>query len=820
MNDHEDLQTQLAQALAELQYLREENTRLRELAESPLGQTTTDDPTHIRSSLTAHSASTIYTENNLSPEAKVELFRSLFRGRDDVYAIRWESRTGKSGYSPACPREWETSIDNKTKLKAPSRIGDYFPLTNEVIRNHLLGRCTIGIYPLLPDESCWFLAADFDKKTWQADARAFLDTCSAFEIPAQLERSRSGNGGHVWIFFEEPIPAGLARRLGSYLLTQTMERRHQLGLDSYDRLFPSQDTMPKGGFGNLIALPLQKEPRASGKSVFLDTELNPYPDQWQFLAGVTKAPRELVESIVQKAGQQGDIIGVRLSLTDETAEQDPWTLLPSKKRPDAPITDPLPARVRVVRGNLLYIEKAGLPEAMLNRLTRLAAFQNPEFYKAQAMRLSTFGKPRIISCAEEFPKHLALPRGSLDDVRTLLTSHNVALDLIDERYAGTPINASFSGTLRPMQVMAASAMLPFDDGVLCAPTAFGKTVLAAWIIAERRTNTLILVHRQQLLDQWRQRLSLFLNLSLTEIGQIGGAKNTQTGAIDVAMLQSLQRKGEVKNLVADYGQIIVDECHHVSAFTFEQVLKQVKAKYILGLTATPIRKDGHHPIILMQCGPIRYRLAEKKLAETRLLHHAVVPRSTDFSLPTEATEHSIQDIYHELAQNQARNELIVSDLLKELEAGRSPLLLTERTEHLELLTARLAGSAKHVIQLKGGLGKKQRQAIMDELSAIPDHESRVILATGRYIGEGFDDARLDTLFLAMPISWRGTLQQYVGRLHRAHDNKQEVRVYDYVDTRVPMLARMYEKRVKGYKAIGYVMEPDKNSRIVDCVMTR
>ena len=524
------------------------------------------------------------------------------------------------------------------------------------------------------------------------------------------------------------------------------------------------------------------------------------------IAVMTGISADRVETIVREALAQGDIIGVRMSLTDERADEDPWTLPPSRKRPDKPITEPLPERVRIVRGNLLYIEKANLPSVMLNRLIRVAAFQNPEFYRAQAMRLSTFGKPRVICCAEEFARYLGLPRGCLEDVLALLQSHNIKAGLVDERFVGERINVSFCGTLRPLQQMAVAAMQPYDDGIICAPTAFGKTAVAAWLIAERKVKTLVFVHRQQLLDQWRERLALFLEIPLNNIGQIGGGKRSRAGVIDVGMLQSLNRHGEVTDLVADYGQIIVDECHHISALSFEQVLRQVKAKYVVGLTATPIRKDGHHPIINMQCGPIRYHLSEKKMAAGTGVRHTVIPRQTDFSLPEDMIEPSIQEIYHALAIDQGRSEMIVGDLLREIEAKRSPLLLSERTEHLQSLAERLRGVVPHVIELKGGLGRKQRQELMEKLQSIPDTEPRVILATGRYIGEGFDDARLDTLFLTMPISWRGTLQQYVGRLHRVHDNKREVRVYDYVDWRAPMLMRMYEKRVRGYKAIGYTID--------------
>jgi superfamily II DNA or RNA helicase len=454
---------------------------------------------------------------------------------------------------------------------------------------------------------------------------------------------------------------------------------------------------------------------------------------------------------------------------------------------------------------------------MLNRLLRLAAFQNPEFYKAQAMRLSTFGKPRVISCGQDFPQHVALPRGCLAETTALLSGHKIEVDLRDERYNGVSIEADFQGQLRPYQDEAVACIGDYDDGILCAPTAFGKTTVAAWLIAKRKVNTLVLVHRQQLLDQWHERLAMFLGLPSDSIGQIGGGKSDRTGRIDVAVIQSLHRKDEVKDFVAEYGQVIVDECHHISAFTFEQVMKQVRARYVVGLTATPTRKDGHHPIISMQCGPVRFNMSARAMTETTPFEHKVIPRHTDFRMPAGMSDPTIQDVYAALVNDSARNGMIAADLRRALAAGRSPLLLTGRKEHLQYFAAELEESAKHVFLLKGGMGKKQRRMTAAALSAVPETEGRVIIATGSYIGEGFDDARLDTLFLATPISWKGTLQQYVGRLHRLHDTKRVVQVYDYVDSNVAMLARMYERRLKGYDAIGYVIErvetepPDANA---------
>ena len=739
--------------------------------------------------------------------AEIALFRSLFRGREDVYAVRWENRKGKSGYSPACANEWDPLLCKKPCSKCNNN--KYIPLSDKAISGHLMGVHIIGVYPLLQDETCWFLAVDFDKKGWQEDVRAFLQTCQDLEVIAALERSRSGQGGHVWIFFEEAVPAALARKLGSTLLTRTMDKRHQVGLDSYDRLFPNQDTMPKGGFGNLIALPLQRLPSNAGNSVFLKEDLTPYENQWQFLSSVKKISLVQTERIVNDASRHGQVIGVRLSGTDEAESDDPWTLPPSKKCSDKPLQGPFPKKVRVVFSNLLYIEKEGLTPQLQNQLIRLAAFQNPEFYSAQKMRLSTFGKPRVIGCAEDFPKHIALPRGCLDDLEDFLGSYGISLTLQDERYAGVTFPFSFHGILTPEQEGVANAMLHYDNGILVAPTGFGKTVLAAWLIAKRGVNTLILVHRKSLLDQWRERLASFLDVPVVETRTSRSDIKKPTASIDVMLIQSLCRKGEVNNAIADYGHIVIDECHHIPAFTFEQVARQAKAKYVLGLTATPIRKDGRHPIIIMQCGPIRIRLRQQDIKSHQCFHHLAIIRNTEFIMTGNTEGPSIQDIYGALASDTQRNEMILEDVRKSVKEGRSPLVLTERKEHLEYLATTLQKDVPHVIVMQGGTGKKQRAAIQEQIQSISPDEPRVIVATGRYVGEGFDDARLDTLFLAMPISWRGTLQQYVGRLHRVYDGKTEVRVYDYVDRNMPVLMRMFSKRLKGYHAMGYTVDQDR-----------
>ena len=635
------------------------------------------------------------------------------------------------------------------------------------------------------------------------DVAAFRDAAHAEGVPAAIERSRSGNGAHAWIFFAEPVHAAEARRLGALLITTAMDRSPDMGFDSYDRFFPSQDTMPAGGFGNLIALPLQAKPRESGNSVFVDDNFLPFADQWAYLSSIRRMPAKDVTALVATASDQGRILRVRIPLTDN--EDEPWAAPPSRKRSEPAIDGPLPGTIELVLGNCVYIDRTNLPSALVSRLIRIAAFQNPEFYAAQAMRLPTFGKPRIISCAELFPKHVALPRGCLDDVRAELDGLGIKTTLRDERQLGSPIGVTFCGELRPEQRQAAEALLKHDTGVLAATTAFGKTVVAANMIAERGCNTLVLVHRRQLLDQWVARLSAFLDAPAGAIGVVHGGKKKPTGIIDIALMQSLVRQGEVSDLVANYGHLVVDECHHLSAVSFEAIAREAKARYVLGLSATVARKDGHHPIIFMQCGPVRYRVDARQQAAERPFEHKVAFRQTQFraarSMPGEQI--AIQELYAQLAADEARNDLIFGDVLAALEAGRSPVVITERKDHLTVLADRLSKFAKNVVILRGGMGARELRATAAALSAIPENEERLLIATGRYLGEGFDDARLDTLFLTMPISWRGTLAQYAGRLHRLHATKKEVIVFDYVDANEPLLAKIAGKREAGYRALGY-----------------
>jgi hypothetical protein len=618
--------------------------------------------------------------NNKSDSiSKIRLFMSLFKGRDDVYAKKWENRRkATSGYSPVCLNQWQAGLCGKPKTpcsKCSNQL--YDPLDEHVIENHLRGSIVVGIYPLLPDETCHFLAMDFDEAGWQEDVTTVREVCAKFDIPVAAERSQSGNGAHLWFFFKNRLSAALARKFGASLLTFSMSRRHEINFKSYDRLFPSQDTMPKGGFGNLIALPFQKSARKDNHSEFVSESFESYGDQWAFLSSIQRISQDRMKTLISKLCH-GHELGI-LKIDEEDTEK-PWeTHHPvSLKKCD------FPKQINIVKANMLFIPKDGISQRALNRLKRLASFKNPMFYRQQAMRLSTYGHPPIISCAEETMDYLCLPRGCEMELFGELEPFGIDVHLVDKTYRGKRIDVAFKGHLTDEQTIALEQLLYHDIGILSGTTAFGKTVVAIKLIAERKVNTLILVDKVGLLKQWQKRLSDFLIVNETlpdtaitagkkrgrkkttsAVGQMGSGKKALSGIVDISLMQSLSRQGEVQDCVKDYGMIIADECHHASAFSYESILKTTIAKYIYGLTATPTRKDGHHPILFMHCGPIRYRDDAKKQAEKRPFDHYIVPRFTSLRTPLDREEESvsIQELYSEIVDNNARNQQIIEDVL-------------------------------------------------------------------------------------------------------------------------------------------------------------
>ena len=754
----------------------------------------------------------------LSIDERLRLFQSLFKGREDVFARRWFSKTtGKSGYQPVCINEWKQGICDKKKYRCvicPNR--NFAPLTTQDMYRHLEGKdeycCdVVGLYAIMQDNNCAFLCADFDDKNckygYKEDVLAYVGVCREWLIPYAIERSRSGNGAHVWIFFEAPLPASKARRLGNAILTEAMTHNGQMSFNSYDRFFPNQDYLPEGGFGNLVALPLQGQARRKQNSVFVDNDFLVYKDQWAFLYNLKKIQESTIDQLLRLHYQE------ELGKLSMSSEHKPWvTPLPQN------ITqEDFHAKVEIIKADKLYIPLKAVSAKVLNHLKRIAAFKNPEFYSKQALRLSTYAIPRIISCFDITNEYLAMPRGCEDTTRSFLNDNAVTYTITDKTNHGNKISVSFQGEEREEQLEAINALLPYTNGILHATTAFGKTVTAAAIIARKKVNTLILVHSKALLKQWHDRLTEFLNIDypkheeknkrgrrkvFSPIGCFDSSGNTLHGIIDIALIQSCLDEDGVKPFVQDYGMVIVDECHHVSSITFEQVLMSIKAHTIYGLTATPIRKDGHQPIIFMQCGPIRFSTDVKSQMAKQSFDRFLIPRFTSYNSILE-DRLSIATLYKYLSEDEIRNNLIVEDICKAVNTGRTPIILTNRTAHVSVLAEKLKATIKNVISLTGAGTTREKREAMQRLQTIPDSEQLVIVATGKYIGEGFDYPRLDTLFLALPISWKGLLTQYAGRLHREYGGKKDVRIYDYIDIHEPICDSMYRKRLKGYAAIGY-----------------
>ena len=754
----------------------------------------------------------------LSIDERIRLFQSLFKGREDVFARRWFSKTtGKSGYQPVCINEWKQGLCDKKKYRcAICSNRNFAPLTSQDMYRHLEGKdeycCdVVGLYAIMQDNNCAFLCADFDDKNckygYKEDVLAYVGVCREWLIPYAIERSRSGNGAHVWIFFEAPLPASKARRLGNAILTEAMTHNGQMSFNSYDRFFPNQDYLPEGGFGNLVALPLQGQARRKQNSVFVDNDFLVYKDQWAFLYNLKKIQESTIDQLLRLHYQE------ELGKLSMSSESKPWvTPLPQN------ITqEDFHAKVEIIKADKLYIPLKAVSAKVLNHLKRIAAFKNPEFYSKQALRLSTYAIPRIISCFDITNEYLAMPRGCEDATRSFLNDNAVTYTITDKTNHGNKISVSFQGEEREEQLEAINALLPYTNGILHATTAFGKTVTAAAIIARKKVNTLILVHSKALLKQWHDRLTEFLNIDypkheeknkrgrrkvFSPIGCFDSSGNTLHGIIDIALIQSCLDEDGVKPFVQDYGMVIVDECHHVSSITFEQVLMSIKAHTIYGLTATPIRKDGHQPIIFMQCGPIRFSTDVKSQMAKQSFDRFLIPRFTSYNSILE-DRLSIATLYKYLSEDEIRNNLIVEDICKAVNTGRTPIILTNRTVHVSVLAEKLKATIKNVISLTGVGTTREKREAMQRLQTIPDSEQLVIVATGKYVGEGFDYPRLDTLFLALPISWKGLLTQYAGRLHREYEGKKDVRIYDYIDIHEPICDSMYRKRLKGYAAIGY-----------------
>lgn len=708
-----------------------------------------------------------------SPEEKIKLFRELFTGRSDVYAVRWENqRSGKSGWSPAIKGGWANT-------RRPDR--ELLALTDDVVSGHLAGRDHVGLYPLLQDDRCRVLACDFDGPGWLLDALAYLDAARAAGVPVALERSRSGEGGHVWTFFADPVPASAARRIGVFLVREAMSERAEMDLVSYDRLFPSQDFLPRQGFGNLIALPLQGECRKRGTTLFLDPQsLEPHADQWEFLSSLDRLSGQAACSMAESFGE------LRTGPAGATYRA-------PRPSTDAP---PPPKEVKARRSSMLVIDRIGLPPAVLAALKHAASLPNPEFYEKERNRFWTGNTPRLIRCYDESLDELLVPRGVQVRASEILREAGSQLVVHDSFAPTETIDFELNAWLRPDQQDAVESLVKHDLGVLVAPPGAGKTVIACGVIARRRVPTLVVVDREPLIDQWRDRLIEHLGLERKQIGKLANRAKS-SGLVDLAMAQSLARRDDLADVTARYGMVVVDECHHVPAVTFQRAVRQIPVQHWLGLTATPYRRDGLESMMVMHCGPIRHRLSAHP--DAQVLHREIVIHET---MHQAVPGNSIQELFKSLVSDADRTSRICDDISAASAEGRNSLVLTRWTEHLQALVVDLTGRGLHPLVLRGGLGKKARREIVDRLSD-PELRGAILVATSSFLGEGFDCPTLDTVFLAFPIKFKGSVVQYVGRILRPTEAKTTVVVHDYIDISVPVLARMYTERARGYATLGF-----------------
>lgn len=734
-------------------------------------------------------------------EEKIDLFLSLFGARRSVYPKLWINlRKGSKGYSPACSNEWVDGVCEKPRVKCsdcPNR--NFPPLDHSAIHSHLIGRHTIGTYAIREDDSCIFLAADFDGDGWMQDIEAYRRAAEQMGISVGVERSRSGKGGHAWIFFASPVPAVLARRLGTLIVARATSFHRGMKLSTYDRFFPNQDTCPKGGFGNLIALPLQHEPRKSGHTLFLDENFEPVSDQWAYLASLQKIDSTELQRLLETSCSPEKGIEPTESESLDFDESALNVIPQALRRGDFKGT------LKLVRNSQITIPLAGLPTSLEAALKRLGTIANPVFYEKQRLRFPTINIPRFIFCGEEHADKLVLPRGTLHDIEKLVSRACGKIEVIDRRPAPATVNLSFSGTLTSTQSAAVEAMLGHDEGVLVAPPGAGKTVMACAAIARRAVSTLILVHRKQLLDQWSDRLQTFLGVSKGDIHILGKARHPDA-PVALGMFPTLARSEFPGTLLAKYGHVVIDECHHVPAASFEAAMKRCTARYILGLTATPNRKDGLQKILFLQCGPIRHRI---DLDHSEEQSRTVFVREFSLRLPPGKDRLPIHQIWEHLIQSGERNRAIASDVVAALEEQRFCALLSDRKEHLSTLESLLRGKLpeESIYRIDGSTNQKLRTAILGNLrSRATEGRPFALLATASLLGEGFDMPELDTLFLAMPISFKGRLVQYAGRLHRFSGRKKSVRIYDYVEPDHPLTALMYRKRTVAYREMAYSIQ--------------
>lgn len=764
-------------------------------------------------------------------------FFSMFWGRQDVYAKRSVNKeTGKAAYYPQCNNFWTNVCHKKIKdgINCKNcKNRSYKTITKKDILNHLQGNAynasdVIGVYPLLSNGTCRFMVFDFDNHdkdaeekdfansddTWVEEVESMREICVLNGIEPLVERSRSGRGAHVWIFFDKPIAASFVRKFGFALLDKGAEQINLKSFKYYDRMLPAQDSLPEdSAVGNLIALPLQGKALQDGNSAFIDGNWNAYPNQWETLFNKPRLSQGFLE---EKIKEWSNIIDDIAANAAESDREKPWNRMQHFNKND------VEGKLHIILSNGIYVDNTNLKAAMQNRIRRMAAISNPVFYKNQAIGTSNYDTARWIYLGKDhLSGYIQIPRGLQDELWENIKQADIDYEMEDERQQGRKINVDFKGELRPEQDKALKELIKYDNGILHAATAFGKTVVSSAIIAQKKINTLIILESSALIEQWKEALEKFLNINeglptyetktgrvrkrKSLIGTLQGAHDSMTGIIDIAMAGSLCKKGKYHKMMNEYGLVLIDECHHSASETIANVLKEVKAKYVYGVTATPKRGDGLEKINYMLIGPIRYSYTAKEKAKEQGIQHLVYPRFTRTVPPRGVITDKMHpnEAYEIIHNNDVRDEQIIEDVKNCVAAGRTPVVLSRYKDHSEKFYERLKSYADHVFLMTGNNSKKEHRKILEQMHQVDKNESLILIATGSLVGEGFDFPRLDTLFMATPVSFRGVVEQYAGRLNRDYAGKENVIIYDYVDNHIPMFNNMYMKRLKAYKQIGY-----------------
>lgn len=757
-------------------------------------------------------------------------FFSFFWGRTDVYAKRGK----KGGYFPQCNNRWNDRIcpkQRKEKLSCEAcEHREWTKLTPEKIIDHLVGykedgSDVLGVYPLFSDGTCRFIVFDFDNhekgaeqtdfanvtEEWNEEVDALRLICESNGITPLVERSRSGRGAHVWIFFKKPVSASLARNFGFLLLDKGSASINLKSFHYYDRMYPSQDVA--SSIGNLIALPLQGRALKNGNSAFVDKNWNAYPDQWDILLNYTK--KLSMEDIIRRMKDwQEELSGygdIPVAVMQQNRPK-PW------RKKDGFVKSDVIGKMHIILGNGVYVDALNLMPHLQNQIRSMAAFDNPVFYKNKRLGYSNYYNFSAVYMGKDEDGYICIPRGLRDSLIASCQEAGIDYEIEDHREKGRPIRVTFQGDLRMQQDLAANRLLAYDQGVLSAATAFGKTVVCSYLISERKVNTLILIQSKELLEQWVDELNKFLIIDEeppiyktksgrekrreSVIGILHGSKNTLTGIIDVAMVGSVYSKGKFNDRINSYGMVLMDECHHCGSNTSVEVMQKVNARYVYGVSATPNRSDNLDKIIYMLLGPVRHRYTAKERAIEQGIGHYVYPRYTRV-IDTDESRNDINEAYSLISSSHVRNDMILEDTRACVKKGRTPVILTRYKEQAKYLYDHLQMDADHVLILYGDNSDKENSHVRQQLKEISRNQSLILVATGQKIGEGFDYPRLDTLMLAAPVSFSGRLEQYLGRLNRDYEGKSEVIVYDYIDSHIRTFDNMYAKRLQTYKRTGF-----------------